>query len=100
MLAASAHAQDDGNPRHGLTLARQVCSECHAIEAQQLRSPNPRAPAFPDIAETPGMTNTALTVTLTTPHAGMPMFRLTTEQRAGIIAYILSLRQSGSQLGK
>jgi hypothetical protein len=30
----------------------------------------------------------------------MPMFRLTAEQRDGIIAYILSLKQSGSPPGK
>jgi mono/diheme cytochrome c family protein len=31
-------------------------------------------------------------VALTTPHAGMPMFQLTAEQREDVIAYILSLR--------
>ena len=39
------------------------------------------------------MTVTALTVALTTPHAGMPMFMLTAEQRGNIIAYILSLKE-------
>jgi hypothetical protein len=38
------------------------------------------------------MTTVALTVALTTPHAGMPMFMLTADQRGDIIAYILSLR--------
>jgi hypothetical protein len=38
------------------------------------------------------MTSAALTVTLTTPHAGMPMFILSPEQRQDIIAYILSLK--------
>ena len=47
---------------------------------------------FPDLATTPGMTSTALLVALTTPHAGMPMFTLTSEQRDDIIAYILSLK--------
>jgi hypothetical protein len=37
------------------------------------------------------MTTVALTVVLT-PHAGMPMFMLTTDQRGDIIAYILGLR--------
>ena len=37
------------------------------------------------------MTNAALLVALTTPHAGMPMFTFTKEQRDDIIAYILSL---------
>jgi mono/diheme cytochrome c family protein len=100
MAVAPAQAQEAGDPAHGLALARQVCSECHATQAQQLRSPNPRAPTFPELATTPGMTNTALSVALTTPHAGMPMFRLTSEQRADIIAYILTLRQTGSPPGK
>jgi mono/diheme cytochrome c family protein len=39
------------------------------------------------------MTAAALLVALTTPHAGMPMFILTTEQREDVIAYILSLRE-------
>ena len=38
------------------------------------------------------MTTAALTVALMTPHAGMPMFVLTSEQRQDIIAYILSLK--------
>jgi hypothetical protein len=70
--------------QHGLALARRICSECHAIQVQQLRSLNPRSPTFPDIAKTPGTTETGFTVALTTPHAGMPMFRLTAEQRTDI----------------
>jgi mono/diheme cytochrome c family protein len=93
----AAHAQDT---RHGLALARQVCAECHAVQAQELKSPNPKSPTFPELAATPGMTSAALTVALTTPHAGMPMFRLSAEQRADLIAYILSLKQSGAQPGK
>ncbi|WP_395714218.1 c-type cytochrome [Reyranella sp.] len=99
-MVAPLHAQDAGDPRHGLSLARQVCFECHAIQPQQLLSPNPRAPTFPQLAATPGMTTAALTVALTTPHAGMPMFRLSSEQREDIIAYILSLRSSNSTPGK
>ena len=60
------------------------------------RSPNPKAPAFLDLATMPGMTATALTIALTTPHAGMPMFRLSEDQRAALIAYILGLGQSGN----
>ena len=93
-------AEDRGDPGRGLAVAREVCSECHAIQAQQLQSPNARAPTFLALATTPGMTATALNVALTTPHAGMPMFRLTSDQRADIIAYILGLRQGGSPPGK
>ena len=100
LAAAPLQAQPAGDPAHGLALSRQVCSECHATQVEQLRSPNPKAPAFAELATTPGMTTTALSVALTTPHAGMPMFRLTAEQRTDIIAYILSLRQSGATPGK
>jgi mono/diheme cytochrome c family protein len=92
LAATPLRAQQSGDPQHGSAVARQVCSECHAVQAGPLRSPNPKAPTFVELATTPGMTSTALTVALTTPHAGMPMFRLTSEQRADIIAYILSLR--------
>ncbi|SEO86780.1 Cytochrome C oxidase, cbb3-type, subunit III [Rhodospirillales bacterium URHD0017] len=100
MAGQPLRADERGDPERGLAVARQVCSECHAIQAQQLQSPQARAPTFLALATTPGMTATALSVALTTPHAGMPMFRLTAEQRDGIIAYILSLKQSGSPPGK
>jgi mono/diheme cytochrome c family protein len=93
-IAGTPLRAQDGDPRHGRALAQQVCSECHATQTQQLQSPNPRAPTFSLLATTPGMTTTALTVALTTPHAGMPMFRLNSEQRADIIAYIQSLPRS------
>jgi mono/diheme cytochrome c family protein len=85
-------AQALGDPQEGLTSAQQVCSDCHAIIGRQVRSPNSRAPTFFELATAPGMTSAALTVALTTPHAGMPMFKLTADQREDVIAYILSLR--------
>jgi mono/diheme cytochrome c family protein len=84
-------AQVIGDPQVGLALAQQVCSECHVIRRGQLLSPNSPAPTFPELATAPGMTVAALTVALTTPHAGMPMFVLTADQRRDVIAYILGL---------
>jgi mono/diheme cytochrome c family protein len=89
--AATARAQD---PQQGAKWATDVCGRCHAIAREQPRSPNGRAPSFVELANTPGMTSAALTVALTTPHAGMPMFVLTPEQRQDIIAYILSLKRN------
>jgi mono/diheme cytochrome c family protein len=100
MVVQPLHAEEGGTVQRGLGLALQVCSECHAIRPEQLQSPNARAPTFPTLATTPGMTATALTVALTTPHAGMPMFRLTADQRESIVAYILDLKQAGSLPGK
>ncbi len=100
VAATSVAAQETGDVKQGLSLARQVCAECHAVQAHDLRSPNPRAPTFVDIARTPGMTYTALTIALTTPHAGMPMFKFTADQRADIIAHILALKQAGTMPGR
>ena len=87
-------AQQGGDPRHGLVVAEDVCSGCHGVQARQVMSPNPRAPTFAELAATPGMTSAALTVAMTTPHAGMPMFRLTAQQRDDLIAYVLGLEHS------
>jgi mono/diheme cytochrome c family protein len=86
------HAQEIGDAQNGLSWAQQVCSECHAIRRGQARSPNAQSPTFSELAAAPGMMVGALTVALTTPHAGMPMFMLTDDQRRDVIAYILSLR--------
>ena len=87
-----AQAQIIGDPQRGAELARDVCTECHAVRERQLLSPNLRAPTFYEVANRPGMTAAALTVTLTTPHVGMPMFMFTPEQRQDIIGYILGLK--------
>jgi mono/diheme cytochrome c family protein len=91
-LAAGPLQAEQGSPRSGEVLARGTCAGCHAVDAFQAGSPMPEAPTFPELAKTPGMTEAALTVALTTPHAGMPMFRLSADQRADIIAYILGLK--------
>jgi len=92
LLMGSAVAAPGQDPQEGAKWATNVCGECHAVARSQPRSPNGRAPPFVELANTPGMTTAALTVALTTPHAGMPMFVLTSEQRQDIIAYILGLK--------
>ena len=94
LSSGMGQAQELGNPENGLGWARDVCSQCHAVGRGGVFSPNLRSPTFVELARTPGMTAAALTVALTTPHAGMPMFMLTPEQRQDIIAYILSLKAS------
>jgi cytochrome c len=91
VTAISAHAQD-GNVAAGHAFARRACNPCHAIEAEQ-RSPRRIVigPAFRDIANTPGMTATALRVFLRTSHPKMPNLILTPEETEDAIAYILSL---------
>jgi mono/diheme cytochrome c family protein len=61
-FAYAANAQDvAGNPEVGRVYAREVCSPCHAVTAEQ-RSQRTIAiaPDFQTIANTSGMTATAL----------------------------------------
>ena len=92
MSAGYGNAQESGRPSQGLAAAQRLCAQCHAIEKEQARSPNEAAPPFEWIAAVPGMTGIALTVALTTSHRTMPNIMLEADERADIIAYILSLR--------
>jgi mono/diheme cytochrome c family protein len=92
--ASTANAQDtSGNPEAGRVFARRVCSPCHAVTAEQAsQRVIAIGPDFQTIANTPGMTTTALRAFLQTPHPKMPNLILTPEQSADVIAFLLSLR--------
>jgi mono/diheme cytochrome c family protein len=89
----NASAQQFGDAKEGRQLARENCAECHAIDNSAGPSPNANAPTFKDVAATPGMTSTALTVALQTAHSTIPNFVLKGSAREDIIAYILSLKE-------
>jgi hypothetical protein len=80
--------------RRGSVFAREACITCHVVEPTNA---SPRVvvigPNFEDIANTKGMTATALRVFLTTSHPKMPNLILTPEDTTDVIAYILSLRE-------
>ena len=92
MVSAVASQAQIGDSQKGAELANANCSPCHATRRGQPLSPNGRAPTFVQLATAPGMTPAALMVALTTPHAGMPMFMLSRDEREDIITYILSLK--------
>jgi mono/diheme cytochrome c family protein len=91
-LTSHAAAQEPGDAKRGAALAGSVCSQCHAVKAGKLRSPNPMAPSFENVARTPGMTDRALRVWLQSSHPTMPNFILTGDERADIVVYIMSLK--------
>jgi mono/diheme cytochrome c family protein len=91
-MGGPLYAQDTANT--GLILARQLCSECHAVERGPARSPNPASPSFESIANVPGMTPMALSAALQTPHRSMPNVMLDSNQLRSIVAYVLSLRRA------
>ncbi len=76
----------------GLSLARQRCAECHAVERGMKISPIADAPTFGRIANTKGMTARYLSVELRRAHEIMPNVKLSPFERREIIAYIVSLR--------
>jgi len=87
-----ARAVELGDPQQGLTYAKQVCAECHAVDAGDELSPNPDAPSFEDVANTPGMTARALVVWLQSSHPTMPNIMIPAGDTDNIVAYITSLR--------
>jgi mono/diheme cytochrome c family protein len=89
---AGAGAVETGSAQQGQALARDVCSECHAVENDEEFSPMFPAPTFVEIANSEGMTATALSVALRTPHREMPDLILKSDQISNLTAYILSLK--------
>ena len=72
-LIRTAASQEAGDPQKGAAYAREHCVECHSIGGEeQLLSPLPKAPTFKAVANSPGMTATALIVWFRTPHPSMP----------------------------
>ena len=93
LAANHAVAQEMGDAKRGLAFAERVCAECHAVRARQINSPHSQVPSFQSVANTPGMTSTALRVWFQSPHPSMPNLVLTMEDSDNIVAYILSLKR-------
>jgi mono/diheme cytochrome c family protein len=80
-----------GNPQVGFEYAHATCAACHAISEE--KSPVPNAPRFKDVANTPGMTPTALIVWLQgAQHPTMPNLVIRGQELRNVAAYILSLK--------
>jgi mono/diheme cytochrome c family protein len=91
LFAAPVAAQEAGEPQAGAAYAKQYCANCHAI-ADEHTSPEHTAPRFKDVANTSGMTATALTIWLQTSHPTMPNIILEPNDMSNVVAYILSLK--------
>jgi len=87
----SALAQDHGDAKRGSALALQTCIACHGVRRGE-KSSNPLAPPFTTIATVKGISAIALNVSLLSPHRAMPNIMLDPQERADVIAYILSLK--------
>ena len=97
MVAAGAlfnlpvFAQDTGNATRGWKLAVHTCAGCHWVRHEG-KSGSLRAPTLAAIANTKGMSAMAINVALLTSHRSMPNIVLDTQERADVIAFILTLK--------
>jgi mono/diheme cytochrome c family protein len=89
-----ADAAEAGDRRRGLAYARRHCASCHNVQGTDAPSPNRQATPFRVVANTSGMTVTALTVWSRTTHPTMPNLVIEQPDMDDLIAYILSLREA------
>lgn len=92
-LTSNSLAWAQGDLSQGSGLAQELCAQCHAVEAGRTQSPNPEAPAFEELANSPGMNALAIRIFLQTPHRSMPLFVLEGEEIENVSAYLMSLEQ-------
>ena len=94
MLAmASGAVAQEADVEAGAAYAEQVCAACHAVLANEQISPLAQAPTFQSVADTPGMTEMALTVWLQSSHPTMPNIVLKPDDLRNVVAYIGSLKK-------
>jgi cytochrome c2 len=94
MFSTAALSQPGGDPRRGITFAQATCAVCHGVLATDLTSPRLDSVTFKVIANAPGMTGIAINVWLLTPHRSMPDLIIEPQDRADVIAYIVSLKDT------
>ena len=92
LTPVAAGAQERGEPGAGRAYAETACAEYHAVLRGETESRYLEATAFGAIANTPGMSGTAISVWLQTSHPNMPNIMLKPDDMHDVIAYILSLK--------
>jgi mono/diheme cytochrome c family protein len=94
IFSTAAMSQADGDPRRGIAFAQASCAVCHGVLSTDLTSPRLDTVTFKVIANAPGMTGIAINVWLLTPHRSMPNLIIEPQDRADVIAYIVSLKDT------
>ena len=98
LSSGAALAAEPGDAARGLSYAKKLCAGCHGVEAKDQSSPNSEAPTFKAVANSTGMSRTALTLWMQKPHLhhSMPEVVVPVDNREDVIAYILSLKDGGA----
>ncbi|MGI9476126.1 MAG: c-type cytochrome [Hyphomicrobiaceae bacterium] len=92
MAFNSVQAATLGSPDKGKIYAQTHCVSCHSVVRDGNSSPVTAATPFQTIANTAGITRTALFVFFRSPHPTMPNLIIRGDDLDDIIAYILSLK--------
>lgn len=94
LFASGVGAQDlPGDPAIGGTLAREWCSDCHAVTRDPGGARVAGARPFAEVARDPATTVLRLRVFLQSTHPTMPNYRLLQSQIDDLVSYILDLRR-------
>jgi mono/diheme cytochrome c family protein len=76
----------------GLAYAEETCAGCHAVTPGEAFSPNPLAPTFESVANTPGMTLIAFNAWMQTAHPTMPNLIVGPDRIEDLWAYMSTLK--------
>lgn len=91
LLDAPVFAQESGDATRGWKLAFGTCAVCHGVHNDD-KSGSGGAPNFSSIANVKGISAMALNVALLSSHRSMPNIMLDAQERADVIAFILTLK--------
>ncbi|MEL7031619.1 MAG: cytochrome c [Pseudomonadota bacterium] len=103
LVGLAACAPDPANPEQaglgapGEVLAKQQCSDCHAIGASDL-SPHPEAPPFRTLGEAYPVEYLAeaLAEGIIVGHPDMPVFELSPDQIRALLSHLEEVQVSGA----
>jgi mono/diheme cytochrome c family protein len=87
---ATVRESSAADVEHGEELARRWCASCHVVSPDQ-RGSSTEAPAFAQIAQSPGFDSNRLAFFLLEPHPKMPSMSLTRIEATDLAAYIATL---------
>lgn len=87
-----ATAAEYGDAGRGAEVAKRLCVNCHALPESTQKAAEDAAPPFTALAERDDLSEKSLQTTLSAPHGPMPSATLSRQERADVIAYLLSLK--------
>lgn len=92
LVSSYAARAQEADITAGQAYAQKVCAACHAVLVNENMSPLAEAPTFQSVADTPGMTEMALSVWMQSSHPTMPNIILEQDDLRNVVAYIHSLK--------